>query len=341
MSTPAVRRLRCSHRALSTLMTPALVSVGLLLASPQLQAQAQPQPWPTKTVRIIVPSAAGSAPDIMSRLLASELHQRLGHPVIAENRPGAGGSIGSDLVAKATPDGYTLVMGNIGSHAMSAGVYPNLPYDPVRDFEAVAMVAITPSLMTVSAQLPVTTLAQFLAHAREQGEAITFSSGGNGSSSHLAGEYMNLLAGLSMRHVPYKDVAQALGDVSVQRISMMISNLPPALPLVQAGRLRPLAVTTQSRSPLLPDVPTMAEAGLAFEQTVWFALFAPAGTPADVVARLNHEVAQAFASDEFRAKLAATGAQSRLMTPDELRAFVADEVAKWRDVAERSGVQID
>jgi len=316
---------------------PALMTAGLMLAGSSLQAQ----PWPTKTVRIVVPSAAGSAPDIMSRLLASELHQRLGQPVIAENRPGAGGSIGSDLVAKAAPDGYTLVMGNIGSHAMSAAVYPNLPYDPVRDFEAVAMVAITPSLMTVSSALPVTNLAAFLAHARKEGEAITFSSGGNGSSSHLAGEYMNLLARLTMRHVPYKDVAQALGDVSVARISMMISNLPPALPLVQAGRLRPLAVTTRQRSPLLPEVPTMEEAGLAFEQTVWFALFAPAGTPESVVARLNREVAAAFASDEFRAKLAATGAQPRLMTPQELSGFVADEVAKWRGVAEQSGVQID
>jgi len=316
---------------------PALMTAGLMLASSPLHAQ----PWPTKTVRIVVPSAAGSAPDIMSRLLASELHQRLGQPVIAENRPGAGGSIGSDLVAKAAPDGYTLVMGNIGSHAMSAAVYPNLPYDPVRDFEAVAMVAVTPSLMTVSSALPVTNLAEFLTYARREGEAMTFSSGGNGSSSHLAGEYMNLLAGLTMRHVPYKDVAQALGDVSVARISMMISNLPPALPLVQAGRLRPLAVTTQARSPLLPEVPTMAEAGLAFEQTVWFALFAPAGTPAEVVARLNREVAAAFDSAEFRAKLAATGAQPRLMTPAELRGFVADEVAKWRDVAAQSGVQID
>jgi len=340
MSAAALCRICPFRRSRLSALLSVLLSALMAVCLP-VQAQAPAQSWPTKAVRIVVPSAAGSAPDIMTRLLASALQPRLAQTVIAENRPGAGGSIGSDLVARATPDGYTLVMGNIGSHAMSAAVYPHLPYDPVRDFEAVAMVAVTPSLMTVSSQLPVTTLAEFLAHARAQGEAVTFSSGGNGSSSHLAGEYMNLLAGLTMRHVPYKDVAQALGDVAAGRIGMMISNLPPALPLVQAGRLRPLAVTTTTRSPLLPAVPTMAEAGLAFEQTVWFALFAPAGTPESVVARLNHEVAQVFGDADFRTKLAATGAQPRLMTPDALRDFVADEVAKWRGVAEQSGVRID
>lgn len=314
-------------------------SAALALAATAPGAFAQD--WPAKPVRIVVPSAAGSAPDIMARLLATGLHQRLGQPVIAENKPGVGGSLGADQVAKAAPDGYTLVMGNIGSHAMNVGVYPKLPYNPVKDFEPVAMVAVTPSLMTVSSALPVQNLQEFLAYARQRDGEITFSSGGNGSSSHLAGEYLNLLTGLKMRHVPYKDVPVALGDVAAQRVSMMISNLPPAMALVRAGKLRPLAVTTRNRSKLLPDVPTMAEAGVAFEQTVWFALFAPAHTPKPIVERLNREVAQVLGDPAFKEKIAASGAEPSVMTPAELRQFVGAEVAKWNKVAQESGARAE
>lgn len=315
------------------------IFLGLLVAisMPPVWAQA----WPTKPVRIVVPSAAGSAPDIMTRLLGLELQKRLGHPVVADNKPGAGGSLGSDLVAKAPADGYTLVMGNIGSHAMNVGVYPRLPYSPLRDFEAVAMVATTPSLMTVSAELPVRNVKEFIDYARKQGEAITFSSGGNGSSSHLAGEYLNLLAGLKMRHVPYKDVQQALGDVAAQRVSVMISNMPPAMALVRAGKLRPLAVTTRVRSKTLPDVPTLAEAGVGFDQTVWFGLFAPAGTPADVVERLNREVGEILRDPAFAEKIAATGASPMVMPPPEMKSFVNTEVEKWVKVARESGARAD
>jgi tripartite-type tricarboxylate transporter receptor subunit TctC len=299
------------------------------------------QAWPTKPIKIIVPSAAGSAPDIMTRLLGVELQKRLGQSVVAENKPGAGGALGADMVAKAAPDGHTLVMGNIGSHAMNVGVYPKLPYNPVKDFESVAMVAITPSLMTVSSELPIKTVKEFVDYARKEGEAITFSSGGNGSSSHLAGEYLNLLAGLKMRHVPYKDVQQALGDVAAQRVSVMISNMPPAMALVRAGKLRPLAVTTQARSKTLPEVPAMMESGLAFEQTVWFGLFAPAGTPADVVQRINREVGEILKEPAFIERIAATGATPMATTPSELKSFVALEVEKWVKVARESGAKAD
>lgn len=299
------------------------------------------QSWPTKPVKIVVPSAAGSAPDTMTRMLAIELQKRLGQPVVAENKAGAGGSLGADLVAKAAPDGYTLVMGNIGSHAMNVGVYPKLPYNPVKDFEAVAMVAITPSLMTVSAELPIKSVKEFIDYARKEGEKITFSSGGNGSSSHLAGEYLNLLAGLKMRHVPYKDVQQALGDVAAQRVSVMISNMPPAMGLVRGGKLRPLAVTTKARSKTLPDVPAMGESGLAFEQTVWFGLFAPAGTPTDVVQRLNREVSEVLKDPAFIERISATGATPMATTPAELKSFVAQEVDKWVKVARESGAKAD
>ena len=319
------------------------LGAALALAVSACAALAQPA-WPAKPVHLVVPSAAGSAPDILARLLAAELHKRLGQPVIAENKPGVGGALGSDQVAKAAPDGYTLVMGNIGSHAMNVGVYPRLPYDPLKDFEPVAMVAFTPSLMTVSSALPVRSLKEFLDHARAmgaKGEPLTFSSGGNGSSSHLAGEYLNLLTGLKMQHVPYKDVPQALGDVAAQRVSMMISNLPPAMSLVRAGKLRPLAVTTKTRSQVLPEVPTMEQAGVAFEQTVWFALFAPARTPQDIVARLNREVGQVLADPALQGRIAASGAQPMVMAPAELKTFVAAEVGKWSAVARETGAKAD
>ncbi len=299
------------------------------------------QTWPNRAIKIIVPSAAGSAPDTMTRLLGIELQKRLGQSVVADNKPGAGGALGADIVAKSPADGYTLVMGNIGSHAMNVGVYPKLAYNPVKDFEAVAMVATTPSLMSVSSELPVKTLKEFIDYARKEGEAVTFSSGGNGSSSHLAGEYLNLIANLKMRHVPYKDVQQALGDVAAQRVTVMISNMPPAMALVRGGKLRPVAVTTRTRAKALPDVPTMIEGGTNFEQTVWFGLFAPAGTPAAIVERLNREVAEILKDPAFADKLSATGATPMINTPTEMKSFVTLEVDKWVKVARDSGAKAD
>ena len=315
------------------------IFIGLI--STVLLSAAWGQVWPSKPIKIIVPSAAGSAPDTMTRLLGIELQKRLGQSVVADNKPGAGGALGADIVAKAPADGYTLVMGNIGSHAMNAGVYPKLAYNPVKDFEAVAMVATTPSLMSVSSELPIKTLKEFVDYARKEGEAVTFSSGGNGSSSHLAGEYLNLIANLKMRHVPYKDVQQALGDVAAQRVTVMISNLPPAMALVRGGKLRPIAVTTKTRARALPDVPTMVEAGINFEQTVWFGLFAPAGTPAAIVERLNKEIADILRDPTFAEKLIATGGTPLINSPTEMKSFVALEVDKWVKVARDSGAKAD
>ena len=256
----------------------------LTLAANFANAQTSPPPadaaWPTKPIKIVVPSAAGSAPDIMARALGAELQQALGQPIVVENRPGAGGSLGSDLVAKAAPDGYTLVMGNIGSHAMNVAAYKSLPYNPTKDFTAIALVSKTPSVFSVGKDLSPKDLKEFIAFAKSKGEDITFASGGIGSSSHFAGEYLNVLAGLKMRHVPYKDVQQALTDVSTGQVTLMMSNMPPAMVHIKAGRNRPLAVTTPARVAALPDVPTMAEAGVAgFEQIVWFGLFGPAKMP--------------------------------------------------------------
>jgi tripartite-type tricarboxylate transporter receptor subunit TctC len=336
-----------TNQLIKTKLLKALTVVaGLLIASSYALAQAQTSAsaWPTKPIKIVIPAAAGSAPDIMTRLVALELQKRLGQPVVAENKPGAGGALGSDIVAKSAPDGYTFVMGNIGSHAMNVGVYPKLPYNPVKDFEAVAMVAITPSVMTIASDSPVKNLKEFIEYARKEGkngELITFASGGNGSSSHLAGEYMNLLTGMKMRHVPYKDVPQALGDVAAGRVTIMISNLPPAMAQIRGGKVRPLAVTTTARAATLPDVPTMQQAGLAFEQTVWFALFAPAGTPAAITERLHREIAEIQKDASVTERIAATGATPLTQTPSQLKTFVASEVTKWNKIAQDSGAKAD
>lgn len=329
-------------RWMSSLLTLLLATAGTFV-----QAQSQTQitgAWPSKPIKIIIPAAAGSAPDIMTRIVAQELQKRLGQTVVPENKPGAGGALGSDLVAKSAPDGYTFVMGNIGSHAMNVGVYPKLPYSPVKDFEAVAMVAITPSVMTISSDTPIKSVKEFIDYAKKEGkngELITFASGGNGSSSHLAGEYMNLLTGMKMRHVPYKDVPQALGDVAAGRVTIMISNLPPAMAQIRGGKVRPLAVTTVARATTIPDVPTMQQSGLAFEQTVWFALFAPAGTPAAVVDRLSREIADIQKDASVTERISATGATAWTQSPAQLKAFVASEVTKWNKIAQDSGAKAD
>jgi tripartite-type tricarboxylate transporter receptor subunit TctC len=295
-----------------------------------LLTDATAQSWPSKPIKIVVPSAAGSAPDIMARELGIELQKRLGQPIIAENRAGAGGSIGSDIVAKSTPDGYTFVMGNIGSHAMNVATYKSLPYNPVKDFSPVVLMATTASLFSVSKNLPVNNIAEFLAYAKKEGDNITFASGGIGSSSHLAGEYLNVLADLKMRHVPYKDVQQALTDVSSGQVTLMMSNMPPALPHIKSGRNKALAVTTPKRTKALPEVPTMNEAGVAgFEQIVWFGLFAPANTPVEIVNRMNTETNAILKSPEFIEKLAKTGSEPGGGTAKEFSSFVATEMVKW------------
>jgi tripartite-type tricarboxylate transporter receptor subunit TctC len=317
-----------------------LLAVGLItsLAAPLAHAQA----WPAKPVKIVVPSAAGSAPDIMARAIGAELQKRLNQTFVIENKPGAGGSIGADQVAKSAPDGYTFVMGNIGSHAMNVATYKALPYNPIGDFAPVVHVSNTASIMSISSNLPMTDVKQFIVYAKEKGEAVTFASGGVGSSSHLAGEYLNLIAGLKMRHVPYKDVPQALLDVGTGRVTMMMSNLPPAMPHIKAGRNKPLAVTTPVRVKAVPDIPTMAEAGVpGFEQIVWFGLFGPKGTPDAIVSKLNAETNAILKDPAFREKLAATGGEPAGGSAKEFGGFVASEIVKWVRVARQAGVQAE
>ena len=321
----------------------ALALLAPLAPSPAAaQASASAGSWPAKPVRIVQPFAAGGGGDIVSRLLAEKMQAELGQPVVVENRPGAGGNIGAQQVARQPADGYTLIMANAGSHAINAALYSKLSYDPAKDFTAVALVSVSPNMMSVNTSLPVKSVAEFIAYAKANPGAINYASGGNGSSAHLSAELFKSMTGIKMNHVPYKGSTPALTDLIGGQVQVMIGNLPPMLPHVKGGKLRALAVTTLKRYPGLPDVPTVAESGLAgFETVAWFGLFAPAGTPKEIVARLNREVNAIVSQPEVRERLLGLGMEPALGTPEEYTARQAADIAKWKKVVAESGAKID
>ena len=298
--------------------------------------------YPTRPIRIVAPSTPGDAPDVIARLLAERMTAALGTSVIVENHPGAGGVVGSDIVAKAPADGYTLIIGNAGSHGINAAVYTKLPYDIQKDFAAVSQVAVSPNVLVVNPQLPVTNLQQFIAYAKARPGQLSYASGGNGSSAHMSMELFKSMAGVDLVHIPYKGSSPALTDVVSGQVAAMFVNLPPALPLVKAGKLRALAVTTRARSPLLPDVPTVQGSGLAgYETVAWFGILAPAATPKEVIARLSAEIAKIVRTPEMRERLLALGAEPVGGTPEEFSAVIGRDIAKWTPLAKTVGIKVD
>ena len=258
-----------------------------LLALPAI-ANAQTPAYPTKPIRLVVPFPAGGATDILAREVAKHLTETWGQSVVVDNRPGAGGNIGSELVAKSPPDGYTLEMGTVGTHAINASLYSKMPYDHVKDFVPVILVAGVPNVLVVNPSVPVNSVQEFIAYAKANPGKLNFASSGSGTSIHLSGELFKVMAGVQMTHVPYKGSAPALQDLLGGQVQLMFDNLPPSLPQIKAGKLRALAVTSATRAPALPDVPTVAEAGLpGFEASSWFGVLAPAGTPPAIVAKLH------------------------------------------------------
>nr|MBA3505518.1 tripartite tricarboxylate transporter substrate binding protein [Betaproteobacteria bacterium] len=258
------------------------------------------------------------------------------------NKPGAGGVVGSEIVAKAPPDGYTLIMGNAGSHGINAAVYTKLPYDIQRDFAPVSQIAVAPNIFIVNPSVPAKTIQEFIAYAKTKPGQLNYASGGNGSSSHMSMELLKAMGGIDVAHVPYKGSTPALTDLIGGQASIMSVNLPPAVPHVKSGRLRALAVTTKARSPLLPDVPTVAESGLPnFETVAWFGVLAPAATPKDVVTRLSAEIAKIAKSPEMRERLSALGAEPVGSTPEEFAAIIARDIAKWTTLAKSVGIRVD
>jgi tripartite-type tricarboxylate transporter receptor subunit TctC len=322
--------------------SPQRLSLGVLLAAMAAIAFAQAPAYPTKPIRLVVPFPAGGTTDILARAAAQKLTEAWGQPVVVDNRPGAGGNIGSELVAKAAPDGYTLEMGTVGTHAINASLYAKMPYDHVKDFFPVILVAGVPNVLVVHPSVPVNSVAELIAYAKANPGKLNFASSGNGTSIHLSAELFKVMSGVQMAHVPYKGSAPAVQDLLGGQVQLMFDNLPSALPHIKGGKLRALAVTSAQRAPVLPDVPTIAEAGLpGFEASSWFGVLAPAGTPPAIVAKLNAEIAKWLASPEAKEKLQAQGANVAGGPPEEFAKHIAAETAKWAKVVKESGAKID
>jgi tripartite-type tricarboxylate transporter receptor subunit TctC len=303
---------------------------------------AMAQAWPAKPIRIIAPSTPGDAPDVIARLIADKLTPVLGQQVLVENKPGAGGVVGSDAVAKAAPDGYTLIMGNAGSHGINAAVYTKLPYDIQRDFVPVSQVAVAPNVVVINPAIPATSVAEFIAYAKSQPGKLSYASGGNGSSAHMSMELFKSMAGVDIQHVPYKGSSPALTDLVGGQVAIFIGNMPPTVPLIKGGKLRALAVTTKSRSALMPELPTMTEAGLpGYETVAWFGVLAPAGTPPEIVNRLSVEIGKIARSPEMRERLLAMGAEPVGGSPEEFKLVIDRDIAKWKPLAQKVGIKVD
>jgi tripartite-type tricarboxylate transporter receptor subunit TctC len=313
---------------------------GLLLVV--LGGPAMAQAWPSKPIKWIVPFAAGGTTDILARTVGEKLAVALGQPVIIENKPGAGGGLGADFVAKSAPDGYTLLGGTISTHAINASLYKDLPYDPVRDFVPITLIARVPNMLVVNNDVPAKNVAELIVMMKKNPGKYTFASSGNGTSQHLSGELFKNIAGVDMQHIPYKGSPPALQDVMGGSVTMTFDNITTAWPLAKGGKLRALGVTTAKRSPVAPEVPTLAEAGLAgYEIGSWQGVFAPAGTPPDIVKRLNTEMVRIINLPEVKDKLLALGAEPVGNSSEEFTAFVKAEVVKWGDVVKKSGARVD
>ncbi len=297
------------------------------------------QGFPNKPIRLVVTFPPGGAPDILARLFSDKA--QLGQAVVIDNKAGAGGNIGAADVAKSAPDGYTLVMGTVGTHSINGALYSKMPYDMVRDFAPVAHVASAPNLLVVTNSLPVKSVTELISYMKANPDKLSFGSPGIGTSVHVSGELFKSLTGTQMQHVPYKGRQFAIPDLVGGQIQVMFDNMPSALPMAKEGKIRALAQTTATRSAAAPDVPTVAETVPGFEATTWFAMFAPAGTPREVVARLNAEVQRVFKLPDVADKLKGLGLEPWLSTPEELAAYQAKEIVKWAKVVKDSGAKAD
>jgi tripartite-type tricarboxylate transporter receptor subunit TctC len=305
-------------------------------------APADAQTWPARPVKIIVPSPPGDGSDTAARLIGEKLSAALGQPFVVENMPGSGGVIGTQAAVKAPADGYTLIMGNAGSHGINAAIFPKLSYDPIGDFAAVSMIFRAPNIFVAAPTLGVKSLAELIALAKSRSDPLNYASGGNGSSAHLNAEYLKLLAKIQGKHVPYRGASPALNDIVAGHVQFMSVNLPPALQLVKTGKIVPLAVTSAKRSSQLPDVPTVAESGFpGYETIAWFGLLAPKATPADVITRLHGAIVKACAEADIRSKLEALGGEVVCNPPAEFGAYITNDVKRWKEVANEAKIRLE
>ena len=315
-----------------------------LLAVPLL-ALAQTT-YPSRPIVMIVPQAAGGTNDIVGRLVSQKLGEVMGTSAVVDNRPGAGGNIGTQLAAKAPKDGYTLLMTISSSQAINPALYKNAGFDPVRDFKPISLIGAVPNVLLVNPSFPAKSITELIALAKVKPGEYQYASAGNGTLNHLLGEMLNNMAGISLQHVPYKGVAPALNDVLGGQLPLLFASLPSALAHIKAGKLRAIAVSGRARSPVLPDVPTVAETVPGFNGTLWIGLFAPAGVPPDVLARLQDGMAKTLAAKDLRDKLEQQGVElagtaEKPVTPDQFAALLNDDIAKWARIVKTSGASVD
>ncbi len=332
---PANSKRLFGLRVLSTIGLVGSLGMGFL-ASNQAVAQAA---YPNKPIRLVVTFPTGGAPDILARLFSEKA--QLGQPIVIDNKPGAGGNIGSDIVAKSAGDGYTLVMGTVGTHSINGALYEKMPYDMVKNFTPISLIASAPNLLVVNNDLPVKTVPELIAYMKANPNKLSFGSPGIGTSVHMSGELFKSMTGTSMTHVPYKGRQFFIPDLIGGSIQLVFDNMPSALPMAKEGKIRAVAQTTAKRSAAAPDIPTVAESLPGFEATTWFAMFAPANTPKPVVDRLNAEIVRVFKLPEVAERLKTLGLDAVLSSSDELGKYQATEIVKWAKVVKESGAKAE
>ena len=330
--TPASRRF--GLRMLSAIGLMGGLGLGLM-ASNSAMAQA----YPNKPIRLVVTFPTGGAPDILARLFSEKA--QLGQPVVIDNKPGAGGNIGSDIVAKAPGDGHTIVMGTVGTHSINGALYEKMPYDMVKNFTPISLIASAPNLLVVNNDVPVKTVNELIAYMKANPNKLSYASPGIGTSVHMSGELFKSMTGTSMTHVPYKGRQFYVPDLLGGSVQLVFDNMPSALPLAKEGKIRAIAQTTAKRSAAAPDVPTVAESLPGFEAITWFAMFAPANTPKPVIDRLNAEVLRVFKLPEVAERMKTLGLEAVLSSPDELAKYQATEIVKWAKVVKESGAKAE
>ena len=331
---PAKSNRRFGLSLIGTLSLMSSLGLGLL-GSSSVMAQA----YPTKPIRLVVTFPTGGAPDILARLFSEKA--QLGQPVVIDNKPGAGGNIGSDVVAKSAGDGYTIVMGTVGTHSINGALYEKMPYDMVKNFTPISLIASAPNLLVVTNDLPVKTVSELITYMKANPNKLSFASPGIGTSVHMSGELFKSMTGTSMTHVPYKGRQFYMPDLLGGNIQLVFDNMPSALPLAKEGKIRAIAQTTAKRSPAAPDVPTVAESLPGFEATTWFAMFAPANTPKAVIDKLNAEVVRIFKLPDVAERLKILGLDPVLSTSEELGKHQANEIVKWAKVVKDSGAKAE
>ena len=327
-------RLRSAARAIACAATGTLC-----LLSP---APGSAQAYPSKPIRFVVPFAPGGTTDILARLIAQRLSEPLRQPVLIDNRPGANGSLGSELVAKSPPDGHTIIMGYLGSLAINPNLYTKLPYDPVRDFAPVTLAASTTQAIAAHPSLPAKSVQELIALARSRPGHVTYASAGIGAPSHLAGALFTIMAKIDMVHVPYKGSGAALSDLLGGHVAVSFGGLAAVMPAAKAGKLRVIAIASKARSSAVPQVPTIAESGLpGFDVPSWFGVLAPAGTPREIVERLHAEISRILNAQDVKERLAADGAEVAATSPDEFAAYIKSEIAKWGAVIRQANIRAE